>query len=49
MAIKTIFTSRVYNKLQSYVGRKPFDFTQSFVDTLYSVGHSPLLTLDGGV
>ena len=41
--IKAIFTYQVCDKLQSYAGRKPFDFTQSFVATLYSVGHSPLL------
>ena len=43
VTIKTIFTYQVCDKLQSYVGKKPFDFTQSFVATLYSVGHSPLL------
>ena len=43
VTIKTIFTYQVCNKLQSYAGRKPFDFTQSFVATLYSIGHSPLL------
>ena len=43
VTIKTLFTYQVHDKLQSYAGRKPFDFTQSFVATLYSVGHSPLL------
>ena len=43
VTIKTIFTYQVCNKLQTYAGRKPFDFTQSFVATLYRVGHSPLL------
>ena len=43
VTIKTIFTYQVCEKLQSCVGRKPFDFMQSFVATLYSVGHSPLL------
>ena len=43
VTIKAIFTYQVCDKLQSYVGRKPFDFTQSFVATLYSAGHFPLL------
>ena len=34
VTIKTIFTYQVCDKLQSYAGRKPFDFTQSFVATL---------------
>ena len=43
VTIKTIFTYQVCDKLQSYAGRKPFDFMQSFVATLYNIGHSPLL------
>ena len=43
VTIKKIFTSKVYDKIPSYAGGKPFDFMQSFVTTLYSIGHSPLL------
>ena len=43
--LASVFTYQVCDKLKRYVGRKPFDFMQSFVATLYSAGYSPLLAL----
>ena len=49
MMFKAIFTSIVYYKLQRFTERIHLNHAEPFVEALYCVGYSPLLSLTLGI